>query len=140
MSTPRNAALQRFLRNPTAVAGLLFLLAVAALAVLAPVLYPGDPLAMDADALLWPGQDWHYPLGTDAMGRDLMAGIVHGGRVSLQVGLLASLFGVLLGLSIGALAGYFGGRIDYGLQRLIEIFQTMPGFVLLVALVAIAQR
>ncbi len=139
MSTPRNAALQRFLRNPTAVAGLLFLLAVAALAVLAPVLYPGDPLAMDADALLWPGQDWHYPLGTDAMGRDLMAGIVHGGRVSLQVGLLASLFGVLLGLSIGALAGYFGGRIDYGLQRLIEIFQTMPGFVLLVALVAIAQ-
>ena len=139
MSTPRNAALQRFLRNPTAVAGLLFLLAVAALAVLAPVLYPGDPLAMDADALLWPGQDWHYPLGTDAMGRDLMAGIVHGGRVSLQVGLLASLFGVLMGLSIGALAGYFGGRIDYGLQRLIEIFQTMPGFVLLVALVAIAQ-
>ena len=139
MSTPRNAALQRFLRNPTAVAGLLFLLAVAALAVLAPVLYPGDPLAMDADALLWPGQDWHYPLGTDAMGRDLMAGIVHGGRVSLQVGLLASLFGVLMGLSIGALAGYFGGRIDYGLQRLIETFQTMPGFVLLVALVAIAQ-
>lgn len=139
MSTPRNAALQRFLRNPTAVAGLLFLLAVAALAVLAPVLYPGDPLAMDADALLWPGQDWHFPLGTDAMGRDLMAGIVHGGRVSLQVGLLASLFGVLLGLSIGALAGYFGGRIDYGLQRLIETFQTMPGFVLLVALVAIAQ-
>lgn len=139
MSTPRNAALQRFLRNPTAVAGLLFLLAVAALAVLAPVLYPGDPLAMDADALLWPGQDWHYPLGTDAMGRDMMAGIVHGGRVSLQVGLLASLFGVLLGLSIGALAGYFGGRIDYGLQRLIETFQTMPGFVLLVALVAIAQ-
>lgn len=139
MSTPRNAALQRFLRNPTAVAGLLFLLAVAALAVLAPVLYPGDPLAMDADALLWPGQDWHFPLGTDAMGRDMMAGIVHGGRVSLQVGLLASLFGVLLGLSIGALAGYFGGRIDYGLQRLIEIFQTMPGFVLLVALVAIAQ-
>ena len=139
MSTPRNAALQRFLRNPTAVAGLLFLLAVAALAVLAPVLYPGDPLAMDADALLWPGQDWHYPLGTDAMGRDLMAGIVHGGRVSLQVGLLASRFGVLMGLSIGALAGYFGGRIDYGLQRLIETFQTMPGFVLLVALVAIAQ-
>ena len=69
----------------------------------------------------------------------MLAGIVHGGRVSLQVGMLASLFGVLLGLSIGALAGYFGGRIDYGLQRLIEIFQTMPSFVLLVALVAIAQ-
>jgi len=69
----------------------------------------------------------------------VLAGIVHGGRVSLQVGMLASLFGVSLGLSIGALAGYFGGRVDYALQRLIEIFQTMPSFVLLVALVAIAQ-
>ncbi|WP_300727611.1 ABC transporter permease [Pseudomonas sp.] len=139
MSTPRHAALQRFKRNPTAMAGLLFLLAVATLALIAPLLYPGDPLAMEAEPLLWPGQDWQYPLGTDALGRDLMAGIVHGGRVSLQVGVLASLFGVLLGLSIGALAGYFGGRIDYALQRLIEIFQTMPSFVLLVALVAIAQ-
>ncbi|MNL95658.1 Dipeptide transport system permease protein DppC [compost metagenome] len=139
MSAPRSAALGRFVRNPTAFGGLLFLLAITLLALFAPLLYPGDPLAMEADALLWPGQDWHYPLGTDALGRDVLAGIVHGGRVSLQVGMLASLFGVLLGLSIGALAGYFGGRIDYGLQRLIEIFQTMPSFVLLVALVAIAQ-
>ncbi|MCU1726871.1 ABC transporter permease [Pseudomonas sp. 7P_10.2_Bac1] len=139
MSTPRRVALWRFLANPIAVGGLVFLVAVALLALFAPLLYPGDPLAMEAEPLLWPGQDWHYPLGTDALGRDVMAGVVHGGRVSLQVGLFASLFGVLLGLSIGALAGYFGGRIDYGLQRLIEIFQTMPSFVLLVALVAIVQ-
>jgi peptide/nickel transport system permease protein len=139
MSRRRSPALQRFLRNPTALAGLVFLVAITLLAVFAPLLYPGDPLSMEADALLWPGQDWHYPLGTDALGRDVMAGVVHGGRVSLQVGLLASLFGVLLGLTIGAVAGYFGGRLDYGLQRLIEIFQTMPSFVLLVALVAIAQ-
>jgi len=134
MSAPR-----RFLRNPTALGGLLFLLLISLLALTAPLLFPGDPLAMEADALLWPGQDWHYPLGTDALGRDVLAGIVHGGRVSLQVGMLASLFGVTLGLGIGAVAGYFGGRVDYGLQRLIEIFQTMPSFVLLVALVAIAQ-
>ncbi len=139
MSAPRSAALRRFAGNPTAIGGLLFLLLVSALALIAPLLFPGDPLAMEADALLWPGQDWHYPLGTDALGRDVLAGIVHGGRVSLQVGMLASLFGVSLGLSIGALAGYFGGRVDYALQRLIEIFQTMPSFVLLVALVAIAQ-
>ncbi|CAI8814348.1 Di/tripeptide transport system permease protein DppC [Pseudomonas sp. IT-P12] len=139
MSAPRSAALRRFAGNPTAIGGLLFLLLVSVLALIAPLLFPGDPLAMEADALLWPGQDWHYPLGTDALGRDVLAGIVHGGRVSLQVGMLASLFGVSLGLSIGALAGYFGGRVDYALQRLIEIFQTMPSFVLLVALVAIAQ-
>jgi peptide/nickel transport system permease protein len=139
MSAPRSAALRRFAGNPTAIGGLLFLLLVSVLALIAPLLFPGDPLAMEADALLWPGQDWHYPLGTDALGRDVLAGIVHGGRVSLQVGMLASLFGVSLGLSVGALAGYFGGRVDYALQRLIEIFQTMPSFVLLVALVAIAQ-
>lgn len=139
MNAPRRVALGRFVRNPTAIGGLIFLLAIALLALLAPLLYPGDPLAMEADALLWPGQDWHYPLGTDALGRDVMAGVVHGGRVSLQVGLLASLLGVTLGLLIGAVAGYFGGRIDYALQRLIETFQTMPSFVLLVALVAIAQ-
>ncbi|MEQ7918633.1 ABC transporter permease [Xanthomonas sp. WHRI 1810A] len=139
MSSRRSPAFKRFVRNPTAVAGLIFLIAITALAVFAPLLYPGDPLSMEADALLWPGQDWHYPLGTDALGRDVMAGVVHGGRVSLQVGILASLFGVALGLSIGALAGYFGGQIDYSLQRLIEIFQTMPSFVLMVALVAIAQ-
>ncbi|MFJ5298526.1 ABC transporter permease [Pseudomonas sp. NPDC088368] len=139
MSARRSPGLRRFLRNPTALAGLAFLMVITLLAVFAPLIYPGDPLGMEADALLWPGQDWHYPLGTDALGRDVMAGVVHGGRVSLQVGILASLFGVLLGLSIGAVAGYFGGKLDYGLQRLIEIFQTMPSFVLLVALVAIAQ-
>ena len=139
MSAPRSEALRRFVRNPTALGGLLFLIAISLLALLAPWLYPGDPLAMEADPLLWPGQDWHYPLGTDVLGRDVMAGVVHGGRVSLLVGLLASVFGVSLGLGIGALAGYRGGRVDYALQRLIEIFQTMPSFVLLVALVAIAQ-
>lgn len=139
MSAPRSRALLRFLRNPTAMGGSIFLLAITLLALVAPLICPGDPLAMEAAALLWPGQDWHYPLGTDALGRDLLAGVVHGARVSLQVGLLASLFGVTLGLVIGAVAGYFGGRIDYALQRLIEIFQTMPSFVLLVALVAIAQ-
>ncbi len=139
MSAPRSRALRRFVRNPTAMGGSIFLLTITLLALFAPLICPGDPLAMEADALLWPGQDWHYPLGTDALGRDLLAGVVHGARVSLQVGLLASLFGVMLGLAIGAVAGYFGGRIDYGLQRLIEIFQTMPSFVLLVALVAIAQ-
>lgn len=139
MNARRSPALRRFVRNPTAVAGLLFLVVITLLALLAPLLYPGDPLSMDADALLLPGQDWHYPLGTDALGRDVMAGLVHGGRVSLRVGVLASLLGVVTGLGIGALAGYCGGRVDYGLQRLIEIFQTMPSFVLLVALVAIAQ-
>lgn len=132
-------ALRVFLRNPTAMAGCVFLLAIAALALLAPWLYPGDPLDMVGTPFLWPGQEAGYLLGTDSMGRDVAAGIAHGARVSLMVGISATLIGLSLGITVGALAGYFGGWIDDVLQRLVELFQTIPSFILLVVLVAIAQ-
>lgn len=136
MTSPRRSAP---LRTPLSLCAALILLTVFGSALFAPWLFPGDPLDMQAEALLWPGQDWQYPLGTDLLGRDVLAGLVHGARISLQVGVLASLCGVLVGVLIGALGGYFGGRLDYALLRLVEIFQTMPSFVLLVALVAIVQ-
>ncbi len=139
MTAPRRLSLWAPLRAPIALFAVLILLTVLGSAVLAPWLFPGDPLDMQAEALLWPGQDWHYPLGTDMLGRDVLAGLVHGARISLQVGALATLCGVLVGVVVGALGGYFGGRLDYALLRLVEIFQTMPSFVLLVALVAIVQ-
>ena len=67
---------------------------------------------MVARPFLWPGQDPAYPLGTDSLGRDVAAGVVWGTRVSLLVGFAAMLLGVTIGLVVGALAGYFGGRID----------------------------
>jgi peptide/nickel transport system permease protein len=94
---------------------------------------------MVAKPFLWPGQDSAYPLGTDSMGRDVLSGILHGSRISLFVGLAATALGLTFGLLIGSLAGYFGGWIDDLLVRFIEIFQTLPSFVLLVVLVAIAQ-
>lgn len=139
MKPSRRLAVWRSLRAPVTLFALSFLLAIVLAALFAPWLFPGDPLDMQAEALLWPGQDWHYPLGTDMLGRDVLAGLVHGARISLEVGALASLCGVLLGLLVGALGGYFGGRLDYALLRLVEIFQTMPSFVLLIALVAIVQ-
>ena len=120
-------------------AGLLALAVIAALALAAPVLYPEDPLAMVARPLLWPGQDWTYPLGTDSLGRDVAAGIAWGARISLAVGFAAMLVGVVLGVAVGALAGYFGGRVDSLLLRLVEVFQTVPSFLLLVILIVIAQ-
>jgi len=132
-------ALRVFLRNPTAMVGCVFLLAVALLALLAPWLYPGDPLDMVAQPFLWPGKDAAFILGTDSMGRDVAAGVVHGSRVSLLVGIAATLIGLTLGILIGAVAGYFGGWIDDVLQRLVVLFQTIPSFILLVVLVAIAQ-
>jgi len=131
--------LRIFLSNPNALFGIAFLLLVIAAALLAPLLFPGDPLAMVGKPFLWPGQEAALPLGTDSMGRNVLAGIVHGARISLFVGLAATALGLGFGIVIGAVAGYFGGWVDDLLVRLIEIFQTLPNFVLLVVLVAIAQ-
>ena len=131
--------LRIFLFNPNALFGIAFLLLVIAAALLAPLLFPGDPLAMVGKPFLWPGQEAAFPLGTDSMGRNVLAGIVHGARISLFVGLAATALGLGFGIVIGAVAGYFGGWVDDLLVRLIEIFQTLPNFVLLVVLVAIAQ-
>jgi peptide/nickel transport system permease protein len=136
--SPRSA-LSAFLRNWSAMAGLLLLVCIAAIGVGAPILYPADPLSMVARPLLWPGQNPTYPLGTDSLGRDVAAGLAWGARISLGVGFLAMICGVSAGLLVGSLAGYFGGRLDRLLVRLIEVFQTIPSFLLLVILVAIAQ-
>jgi peptide/nickel transport system permease protein len=109
------------------------------MALAAPTIYPEDPLSMVARPFLWPGQNPAYPLGTDSLGRDVAAGVVWGARVSLLVGFSAMALGVTLGLLVGSFAGYFGGRVDDVLVKVIEIFQTPPNFVLLVVLVAIAQ-
>lgn len=135
----RNRALRSFLGNKAGLAALVFLLAIALVALAAPYLYPEDPLSMVARPFLWPGQNPEFPLGTDSLGRDVAAGLVWGARVSLLVGFAAMALGVSLGIVVGATAGYFGGRIDDALLRLVEIFQTLPSFVLLVVLVAIAQ-
>ncbi|PRD16327.1 ABC transporter permease [Pantoea coffeiphila] len=131
-------ALRQFLRNPAGLAGLFILLLTAAMAIVAPWLFPGDPLDMVASPLLAPFTDPAWPLGTDAMGRDLAAGIFHGARVSLLIGLGATLIGLLLGTLVGSLSGYFGGSVDYLLMRITTLFQTMPAFLLVIIILAIS--
>lgn len=132
-------ALKVFFANPNALFGTGFLCLVIAVALLAPVFFSDDPLSMVGRPFLWPGQDPAFPLGTDSLGRDVLAGILHGSRISLFVGLTATALGLTFGVLVGAVAGYFGGWVDDILMRLVEIFQTLPSFVLLVVLVAIAQ-
>lgn len=136
---PGRRELAQFLRNPNALFGLVFLSLITIVALIAPLVFPGDPLAMVAKPFIWPGQDWAYPLGTDSMGRNVIAGLFHGARISLFVGLVATALGLGVGVVVGSLAGYFGGWVDDVLVRIIEIFQTLPNFVLLVVLVAIVQ-
>lgn len=125
------------LRDPFLCLATMLLIGVVAIALAADLIYPADPLDMVAPALLWPGQDWDYPLGTDALGRDLAAGIVHGARVSLLVGGFAALIGLVIGTTVGALAGYFGSIIDNVLVRLTELFQTIPAILLVIVILAI---
>jgi peptide/nickel transport system permease protein len=112
---------------------------LAAVAALADVLFPDDPLAMVARPLLWPGTIAAYPLGTDSLGRDIAAGIVHGSRVSLGIGFAAATAAVLVGTLVGALAGFYRGAVDDVLMRFCELFQAIPQFMLAVVLVAIFQ-
>ncbi|MBP0651362.1 ABC transporter permease, partial [Mycobacterium tuberculosis] len=86
------------------------LLAVAAL--LAPLVYPGDPQAIVAQPLVPPLADPHWPLGTDRLGRDVAAELIHGARTSLLVGLAAAAAALVIGTLIGTLAGFAGGLVD----------------------------
>ncbi|KNC05350.1 ABC transporter permease [Pantoea sp. RIT-PI-b] len=134
----KHRALRQLLRNPAGLAGIIILLLVLAMALAAPWLYPGDPLDMIATPLLLPGADAAWPLGSDAMGRDLAAGIFHGARVSLLIGVGATLLGLLAGTLIGSLSGYYGGVLDNILMRITTLFQTMPAFLLVIIVLAVA--
>ena len=125
----------RFWRNPGAVIGMLILAGVMALVVAAPVLYPEGPFEMAGRPFLKPFGD--YLFGTDMLGRDIAAGIVYGARISLLVGVVATLVIVILGTVIGGIAGYYGGRIDTVLMRITEFFQTIPTFIGAIVIVAV---
>lgn len=126
---------RRFRNHRAAVGGAVVLALVVALALAGPMLYPVDPFEMVGQPSVPPGGE--HLLGTDVAGRDLLAGIIHGGRVSLLIGVMASLAATVVGLVLGALAGYHGGRVDDVIMRATEFFLTIPSFVLAVVLVAI---
>lgn len=128
---------QSFRRNRMAVLGVLIVLLLVVSAGAAPLLFPDDPRAMVARPFVPPFTDLRYALGTDALGRDMLAMLVHGARVSLTVGFVATAVAMTLGLLVGSFAGYYGGAVDDVLMRVTEMFQTMPHFLLALALVSV---
>ena len=126
---------RRFARNRPAVLGLIVLLAVIALALAAPIVYPQSPFALVGKPFQPPFAG--YLFGTDQLGRDVTAEVLHGARTTLLIGLLATAIAVVVGVSFGGLAGYHGGRIDALLMRFTEIFQTIPFFLFAILLVAV---
>jgi peptide/nickel transport system permease protein len=129
-------------------AGLLLLVLLVAAALAAPLLasgeerwlrapVPHDPNRIDLEAVLLPPESGHW-MGTDALGRDLAARVIHGARVSLAVGLLAACFALLIGVPLGAMAGYRGGWADSVIARCIETILCFPTLLLALALLATA--
>ena len=129
--------IKRLARSPAAVVGLLLLLLVVAMALSAPIVFPRDPLGLAGRPLQWPFANVRFWLGTDTTGRDIAAQIFHGARISLLIGLVATVLAITIGIILGALAGYYGGIVDDVLMRITEAFQTLPNFLLLLVLVAV---
>lgn len=129
--------LKLYFRSPPAVIGLLLLLLVLAAALSAGYFYPRDPLALAGRPLIWPFSNPRFLLGTDNSGRDIAAQIVHGARISLLIGVVATTISIMIGITVGALAGYYGDWVDTALMRVTEAFQTLPNFLLLLVLVAV---
>ena len=129
--------LQRFLHHRLAVASAIFLLLLLLLSFpFAPVLTPADPDRIDLKAIgLAPSLA--HPLGTDMTGRDLWSRLVYGGRVSLSVGVVAVSIYVTLGVLLGSLAGFYGGRVDGWIMRFTEVVMAFPTLIILITIVAI---
>jgi peptide/nickel transport system permease protein len=134
--------LWRLVRRRTALFGLLVVLGVILAAVLAPLIAPFDPLEQDiGQRLREPGwqdvQGRVHPLGTDHLGRDILSRIIYGSRIALLVGLAAVLISGILGMVIGLVAGYFGGRVDDFLMRLADVQLAFPFILLAIAVIGV---
>lgn len=123
-------------RSHEGFAGLAILFVVGLAGLSAPFIFPGDPLSIVAAPLIPPFTERALPLGTDALGRDVLACLVHAARSSLLVGLSAAAAALLIGTFVGTIAGFAGGIVDEALMRVTDAFQIVPSFLLALAFVS----
>jgi peptide/nickel transport system permease protein len=131
-----NKNIKRLAKNFAFSAGLLLTVALVTIALLAPLIAPFDPDVQDTSRRLEEPSREHL-LGLDDLGRDVFSRIVFGARVSLRVGFSVVLIASIIGISLGAIAGYFGGAVDTAVMRLSDILLAFPGILLAIALVAV---
>lgn len=134
-AAPSRQAAAQFLRNPVGAAGLLILAVVVLASLAGPAWYGVDPFELVAAPFTPPGED--APLGTDYLGRDVLAGLLVGGRASLLVGLVAAAISVSIGVTVGAVAGWCGGWVDRLLMKGTEFFQVLPTLLFAMVLVSL---
>lgn len=130
-------ALRLFLRNKAAVFGAVLLIAIFVMTFIVPIWYVRDPGDIIARPHLKPGAEGAPLLGTDNLGRDLLALVIYGGQTTLKVAAGAAALIIFVGVTIGALAGYYGRWVDSALMRFTEFFQVLPGLLFAVVVVAL---
>jgi peptide/nickel transport system permease protein len=123
-------------RKPLGAASAALIAVIVLTAIFADVLAPYDPLAPQPEIRL-AAPSWAHPFGTDDIGRDVLSRIIYGARISLWVGLLAVGIGTAGGMLIGLACGYWEGRLDLGLQRVMDAVQAIPGLMLALAIVSV---
>jgi dipeptide transport system permease protein len=131
-----------FRENAGAVAGLVVIVALVLLALSADVVAPHSPILTNNAVFLKPpfwqqGGSIAYPLGTDAIGRDILSRLIHGARLSLLIGIAVVTLSVILGTVLGLVAGFFRGVIEIAIMRLMDITLTLPSLLLAIVIVAI---
>ena len=137
MKRKQHPVLSRFLADRKAAFCLAFLAAEILLLLVLPLILGQDPNVTDKTAGFWapPGPD--HLLGTDDVGRDILARLLYGGQISLLVGYLSAILGILLGVPLGLLAGYKGGKWEYWIMRACDTFQAFPSLILVLCLVSL---
>ena len=140
-SIPKNSGFKetffRLCRNKAAVAGMVFLVLLILISVFADVLFDYQTTCVDqtiSQRLQWPSAEHWF--GTDEFGRDLLARVVHGSRISLSIGVAAVAFGLLVGGILGAVAGFFGGMVDNVIMRACDVFLAVPMMLMAIVIVA----
>jgi peptide/nickel transport system permease protein len=131
--TPFAQALRRLRRSATALVGVAIVVALVLIAIFADVLAPGSPIASD-QSQTFAAPSWDHPLGTDQLGRDMLSRIIHGTRISLLVGVSSVVLALFVGVPFGMIAGYYGGRVDTAVMRVMDLILAFPIYLLAIIL------
>ncbi len=134
--SPAAESWSMFKQNHAAMLGLILLIIITVGAIVGPLLHPTDPFEMVWAPFSPPGEEG-FLFGTDYLGRDLLSMVIHGARVSLLIGLSAALVSIFIGVSIGALAGFYRGFVEEILMRVTEFFQVLPTLLFSMVIVAL---
>src|SRR5688500_5425351 len=134
--SPMAQGVRRLRRSTTALVGVAIVAVLLVVAIFADVLAPRSPIASDQQHT-FERPSWEYPLGTDQLGRDMLSRVIYGTRISLLVGVSSVLLALFVGVPFGMIAGFYGGRIDNGIMRVMDLILAFPIYLLAIILMVI---